>query len=126
MKHPYQRQELTPAPEAEKGFTLIEIMTVVVIIGVLCALAIPQFQKIRARSQDTGVLNNVRQLATAANQYYLETGSQYVALAALNGSTNYVKSFSILAAETYPDYYTQGVTITVTGVGGSRTITYAP
>jgi len=44
----------------------------------------------------------------------------------LVGSSNYVKLLSTVAAETYPDFYTQAVTITITGVGGSRTITYAP
>lgn len=113
-------------PIRRAGFTLVEIMTVVVIIGLLCALAIPQFGKIRSRSQDTAVTNNIRQLAAAANQYYLETGSTVVSLGYLSGSTNYVKGLTIAASETYPSFYTQGVTITVLGIGGARTITYSP
>jgi len=108
------------------GFTLVEIMVVVVIIGLLAALALPQWQKVRNNSQDKTVLNNARQLAAAADQYFLEAGSISAAYTSLVGATNYVKLLSTVAAETYPDFYTQAVTITITGVGGSRTITYAP
>ena len=59
---------------ARKGFTLVEIMIVVVIIGLLAAMAIPAFQKVRTASQDKAVLNNMRQLASGADQYYLENG----------------------------------------------------
>ena len=57
------------------GFTLVEIMVVVVIIGLLAALALPQWQKVRSNSQDKTVLNNARQLAAAADQYFLEAGN---------------------------------------------------
>lgn len=108
------------------GFTLVEIMVVVVVIGILATLALPQWQKVRSASQDKSVFNNIRQLAAAADQYFLEYGSESVALADLVGAANYVKSLATAASETYPSHYTQGVTITVTGVGGARTITYAP
>lgn len=101
-------------------------MIVVVIIGLLASMALPAWQKIRSASQDKAVLNNARQLAAAADQYFLETGANLAASTNLIGATNYVKVMSTVAAETYPDMYTQGVTITVTGVAGSRTITYSP
>jgi len=112
--------------QSSKGFTLVEIMIVVVIIGLLAAMAIPAFQKVRTSSQDKAVLNNARQLSAAADQYFLENGVSSVLPTSLVGPTNYVKSLNLVASETYPTGYTQGVTITIAGVAGQRTITYAP
>ena len=67
-----------------KGFTLVEIMIVVVIIGLLAAMAIPAFQKVRTNSQDKAVLNNARQLSAGADQYYLENGVSTVRLTDLH------------------------------------------
>jgi len=107
------------------GFTLVEIMIVVVIIGLLAALAIPAFQKIRAASQDKAVLSNARQLAAATDQYMMEHGKSTVSIGMLVGITNYVKSLDTIAGESYPTIYTASSPITVTGVGGIRTITYS-
>jgi type IV pilus assembly protein PilA len=106
------------------GFTLVEIMIVVVIIGMLAALAIPGFKKIREASQDKAVLSNARQLAAATDQYMMEYGKSTVAITNLVGLTNYVKNLDTVANEVYPTIYTAGTPITVTGVGGVRTITY--
>src|SRR5664280_1223418 len=108
-----------------KGFTLVEIMIVVVIIGLLAAMAIPAFQKVRASSQDKTVLNNMRQLGAAADQYFLEFGTSSANLTALVGSSNYIKALNTVANESYPVSFVQGQTITVSGVGGARTLTYA-
>ena len=109
-----------------KGFTLVEIMIVVVIIGLLAAMAIPAFQKVRQSSQDKAVLNNARQLSAASDQYYLENGVSTVASTDLIGATNYVKVVNTVAAETYPANFTQGITITIDGIAGVRTVTYSP
>jgi type IV pilus assembly protein PilA len=109
-----------------KGFTLVEIMIVVVIIGLLAAMAIPAFQKVRTNSQDKAVLNNARQLSAGADQYYLENGVSSVTLTDLIGPTTYVKALNSVANETYPSVFTQGITITIAAVAGTRTITYAP
>jgi type IV pilus assembly protein PilA len=112
--------------KSTKGFTLVEIMIVVVIIGLLAAMAIPAFQKVRQSSQDKAVLNNARQLSAASDQYFLENGVSSVVLSNLVGPLAYVKAINTVANETYPANYTQGITITVTGIAGVRTVTYAP
>ncbi len=111
---------------SNKGFTLVEIMIVVVIIGLLAAMAIPAFQKVRQSSQDKAVLNNARQLSAAADQYFLENGVSTVDSVNLVGASNYVKAVNTVASETYPTSFTQGITVTISGIAGVRTVTYSP
>ncbi|HBR92942.1 MAG TPA: pilus assembly protein [Opitutae bacterium] len=102
--------------QSKKGFTLVEIMIVVVIIGLLAAMAIPAFQKVRATSQEKAILNNLRQLASAADQYFLEYGVETIASDKLVGDGSYVKAFSSVASESYSTSITTGTDIQATDV----------
>jgi type IV pilus assembly protein PilA len=85
----------------EKGFTLIEIMIVIAIIGILAAVAIPQFSAYRMRSYNSTAISDLRHAAVAQEAYYVEYKT-------------YANSISTLAIR--PDYYTsKGMNLNVTG-----------
>lgn len=84
----------------KSGFTLVEIMIVVAIIGLLAAIAIPSFMNARTRSQTSACINNLRQISGAKDQYALDHANTAPALTDLS-PTYITKQPTCPAAGTY-------------------------
>ena len=78
------------------GFTLVEIMIVVAIIALLAAIAVPGFLRARKRSQASRILNDLRLIDAAVDQYAIETNKASGAPVAVTDWTNYLKKSSAL------------------------------
>jgi prepilin-type N-terminal cleavage/methylation domain len=108
--------------KSKKGFTLVEIMIVVVIIGLLAAMAIPAFQKVREQSREKAITNNLRQIAAAGQQFILEEGTSDVGYAELEGT--YFNTIVAVGGEDYTGLTVteDGGTLAVTQTGGESVV----
>jgi len=112
----------------QRGFTLIELMIVIAIIGILAAIAIPQFSAYRRRAYNTAAESDLKNATTAQEAYYVDKATYTNAIADLVGTYGVYTSsgvvFTTMRGGTgsyhMESYHTSGdVTFTVTGPGGS-------
>jgi prepilin-type N-terminal cleavage/methylation domain-containing protein len=75
-----------------RGFTLLEIMIVVALIGMLAAIAIPNLVKARSQSQANACLNNLRQVDNATQEWALEHGKGPSSVVLYSDIQPYLKS----------------------------------
>jgi prepilin-type N-terminal cleavage/methylation domain-containing protein len=78
------------------GFTLVEIMIVVAIIALLAAIAVPGFLRARKRSQASKIINDLRLIDSAVDQYAIETTKKTGDPVAVSDWTNYLKKDTVL------------------------------
>src|SRR5213595_3989248 len=86
----------TPKAKSYAAFTLVEIMIVVAIIALLAAIAVPGFLRARKRSQASRILNDLRMIDAAVDQYAVETNRSAGNTVAVTDWTNYLKKGTVL------------------------------
>ena len=107
------------------GFTLVEIMVVVAIIAVLASIAVPNFMRARKRSQATRILEDLRIIDSALDQYAIETNKGGGETALWADLQPYMKKGGILYNSTGTDLFGAAfVGFTVDSMPKLRPVTY--
>ncbi len=108
--------------KGESGFTLVETLVVVSIIGVLSAIAIPQYANYKQQALDSDARSCLHHLATALEGYYVATNDYTAAtIPDLEASYGFRPSSGVTATITTAD--TTHYIVTASAAGGSGTFT---
>lgn len=85
----------------QKGFSLIELLTVAALMGVLVAISMPTYLEFRRRAFDSRVVSDVRNMVMAQDAYFIEHGTYTTDLANLTAFSGF--SIGVTASVTVPD-----------------------
>lgn len=105
---------------SQGGFTLIELLVVIAIIGILAAIAIPQFAAYRRRGYDADVKSNLKNAATAEEAYFVDNDT-YTSTISSTGLPGYNKSTNVTmtGASSSTTFIITGVPIKGCSSGGT-------
>ena len=116
---------------AEKGFTLIELITISAIIGILSSIAIPQFSSYRTKSHDAAAKADLRNAATVQEAYFVDHGTYCNTVGTLTDtlyglhlSDKVNLNITVATVDSYEmiAYHTSGkISYTLSGPGGGIT-----
>ncbi len=103
----------------KKGFTLVEVMIVVAIIGLLAAIAIPNFVRARETAEKSACISNLKQIQGAVEMWVLDTSAASSSTASgTSDLVNYIKVWPKCKASTYAIPAADGTPVCPNSIGG--------